>query len=77
MKKTAIVTGGTKNHFPAMAVLALNIADKCPDIADELIIFHDGISEVEQKKVQQIFPTVFIKVFPEINNANHNLINYI
>lgn len=79
MKKTAIVTGGTNNHFPAMAVLAMNIADKCPDIADELIIFHDGISEVEQKKVQQIFPTVFIKYespFQEIDNFSNEVKNY-
>lgn len=60
-KKTAIVTGGTKNQFPAMAVLALNIADKCPDIADELVIFHDGVSKEEQKKVNGIFPTRFIE----------------
>lgn len=60
MKKTALVTGGTKNQFPAMAVLALNLKDKCPNIADELVIFHDGILESEQKKVQIIFPTRFI-----------------
>lgn len=60
MKKTAIVTGGTKNQFPAMAVLALNIVDICPNIADELVVFHDGISLKQQKKVQQIFPTRFI-----------------
>lgn len=59
--KTCIVTGGSSNQFPAMAVLALNIADICPDIADELIFFHDNIPLEEQKKVQQIFPTRFIQ----------------
>lgn len=79
MKKTAIVTGGSNNQFPAMAVLAMNIADKCPDIADELIIFHDGISEVEQKKVQQIFPTVFIKYqspFENVDNFSDTVTKY-
>lgn len=71
MKKTCIVTGGTKNHFPAMAVLALNIADICPDIADELIIFHDGIPESEQKKVTSIFPTRFIEYKSPFNNCNN------
>ena len=78
-KKTAIVTGGTKNQFPAMAVLALNIADKCPDIADELVIFHDGIPEEEQKKVNQIFPTRFIEYknpFKDRNNFNETITNY-
>ena len=60
-KKTAIVTGGTKNQFPAMAVLALNIADKCPNVADELIIYHDGVPVEEQEKVKNIFPTRFIE----------------
>ena len=60
-KKTAIVTGGTKNQFPAIAVLALNIADKCPNIADELVIFHDGVSVEEQQKIKKIFPTRFIE----------------
>lgn len=60
-KKTAVVTGGTKDQVSAMAVLALNIADKCPNIADELVIYHDGISRNQQKKIQKIFPTRFIK----------------
>ncbi len=77
--KTAIVTGGTKNQFPAMAVLALNIADKCPNIADELIIFHDGISITEQQKVNKIFPTRFIEYkspFLEQNSFNNTITNY-
>lgn len=53
--KKAIVTGGTRNFFPAMAVLALNIADKCPDIADELVIYHDGVSRSQQKKSKKSF----------------------
>lgn len=79
MKKNAIVTGGTSNQFPAMAVLALNIADKCPSIADELIIFHDGIPKEEQKKVNQIFPTVFIKYenpFNEVDNFSNEVKYY-
>ncbi len=70
-KKTAIVTGGTKNQFPAMAVLALNIADKCPDIADELVIYHDGVPIEEQEKVNKIFPTRFIEYkSPFLENMN-------
>lgn len=68
-KKNAIVTGGTKDQFPAMAVLALNIADKNPNIADELIIFHDGVPLKEQEKINKIFPTRFIEYkSPFINN---------
>ena len=79
MKKTAVVTGGTRNQFPAMAVLALNLADKCHDIADELIIYHDGIPETEQQKINAIFPTRFIQYFSpfyEKDNFNNTITNY-
>lgn len=79
MKPTAIVTGGTKNMVPAMAVLALNIAEVCPDIADILVIFHDGISEKEQKKINSIFPTRFIfykSPFSNINDFSNVITNY-
>lgn len=78
-KKTAIVTGGTKNQFPAMAVLALNIADKTPGIADELVIFHDGININEQEKINKIFPTKFIEYNSPFKNKyefENNVTNY-
>lgn len=57
----AIVTGGTKNDVDAMAVLALNLKNTNKDLADELVIFHDGISAQKQKVMQQIMPIRFIK----------------
>lgn len=71
MKKSCIVTGGTKNQFPAMAVLALNIANICPTIADELIIYHDGICKSDQKKINKIFPTIFIKYKSPFHNQKN------
>ena len=59
MGKTAIVTGGTRKDVSAMGALALNIREITPDLADELIIFHDGISEKEQQIIKHIFPTKF------------------
>ena len=44
-KKTAVVTGGTSNDVPAMACLVMNIKDTNPGLADEIVIYHDGISE--------------------------------
>lgn len=79
MKKTAIVTGGTSNQYPAMAVLALNIADKCPEIADELVIFYDDIPLSQQKLINSIFPTRFIKYespFADVNNFSEAIVNY-
>ena len=79
MKKTAIVTGGTSNQYPGMAVLALNIADKCPNIADELVIFYDDIPLSQQKLINSIFPTRFIKYespFKHIDNFSNEIQNY-
>lgn len=79
MKKTAIVTGGTANQFAAMAVLALNIADKCPNVADELVIFYDDIPLSQQAKINSIYPTRFIKYdspFSHVDNFSSEILNY-
>lgn len=65
--KTAIVTGGTKKDVDAMAVLALNLQKVSPNLADELIIFHDGISAKKQELIKKIMPTRFIKYKCPIN----------
>lgn len=59
--KTAIVTGGTKKDIDAMAVLAINIKKKSPAVADEMIIFHDGVDAYTMKVMQKIMPIKFIK----------------
>ncbi|MBC5658719.1 hypothetical protein H8S44_02885 [Anaerosacchariphilus sp. NSJ-68] len=65
MKKRAIVTGGSKDQFPAIAVLIMQIANNCPDMADEIVIFHNGVEEEEQIRINKIFPCRFIEyTFP-------------
>lgn len=61
MGKTAIVTGGTHKDVPAMGTLALNIKEITPNLANELIIFHDGISKKDRQIIEGIFPTKFLK----------------
>lgn len=61
MERTVIVTGGTRKDVSAMGALALNIREMAPDLADEMIIFHDGIKHGEQEIINKIFPTKFIK----------------
>lgn len=69
--KKAIVTGGTKNLFFAMATLALNLKKTSPNICDEFVILHDGIKTTEQKKlmaaVSSNFSVRFIEYFPPAN----------
>jgi len=60
MKSRALVTGGSADMAPAMAVLAINLKQVSPNLVDELIIYHDGIDLKTQKKINSIFPCRFI-----------------
>ena len=55
------MTGGTKKDVDAMAVLLINIQDKCPNLADEAVIYHDGISKKKQLVMNKIMPVRFIR----------------
>lgn len=60
-KKTVFVTGGTANHTGAMATLLLNLRETNPHLADEVVIYHDGISKKDMKLMSHIMPIHFIK----------------
>lgn len=60
MKSKALVTGGSADMAPAMAVLAINLKQVSPNLVDELIIYHDGIDLKTQSKINSIFPCRFI-----------------
>lgn len=61
MGRTVIVTGGTRKDVAAMGTLAINIKEVIPNLADEMIIFHNGIKKKEQRIIQNIFPTSFYR----------------
>ncbi|MCQ2593882.1 MAG: hypothetical protein MJ196_01320 [Treponemataceae bacterium] len=78
-KKTAIVTGGTAKDAAAMAVLALNIKETNPNLTDEMVIFHDGISKKDQQLMQKIMPCRFIfykSPFEKPENFDKNVLEY-
>jgi FkbM family methyltransferase len=73
MKKRALVTGGTCKDIAAMAVFVVNIKKTNPNLVDEIVIFHDGVSEKDQKLMNSIFPCRFIRYeFPNYDPANFN-----
>jgi lipopolysaccharide biosynthesis glycosyltransferase len=78
MKKTVLVTGGTSNDAPAMAVLLLNLKKLNRKLTDDLIIFHDGISEHDQTIMKKILPVQFrLYKYPGNNeNFNNTVKNY-
>lgn len=59
-KNRAIVFGLTSNHIFAVGCVMQDIKRLCPDIADEVVIFHDGIEEKQKKILNSILPTRFI-----------------
>lgn len=60
MKKRALVTGGTAKDAVAIGVFVLNVKQTNPNLVDEIVIFHDGISAKDQKVMNSIFPCRFI-----------------
>lgn len=59
--KKAIITGGTRQDFEAMATLVMNIMDVMPELNADIIIFHDGISKEDRHQLTAIYPVRFIK----------------
>lgn len=59
--KNAIVMGGTHRDFDAMATLVINIMDVMPKLEADIIIFHDGISVEEQRRLNSVRPVRFVR----------------
>lgn len=74
--KRAIVTGGTRNDVAPMAVFAINIRNTNSDVFDEMVIYHDGISSKNQKLINEIFPTRFIKYDYPYQSKNDEVVSY-
>lgn len=60
-KNNAIVFGLTADHIFAVACVMLDLKRFCPDLADEIVIIHDGVGEKDQRILESILPTRFIR----------------
>jgi len=60
-KNLAIVFGITSNLTFALANVILGLKKYSPNLADEIIIYHDKIDEKDQKILNTIIPCRFIK----------------
>lgn len=60
-KELAIVFGITSNLTFALANVILGLKKHSPELADEIIVFHDDISEKDQDLIKSIFLSRFIK----------------
>lgn len=59
-KNRAIVFGLTKNYTFAIACVLLDIKRICQNAVDEIVIYHDGISEKDISLLLNILPIRFI-----------------
>ena len=60
-KNNAIVFGLTADHIFAVACVMMDLKKISPGLISEVVIFHDGVSEKDQKILDSILPTRFIK----------------
>lgn len=74
--RRALVTGGTRDDVAPMAVFAINIRNTNRELFDELVIYHDGIREKDQRLINQIFPTRFIKYEYPYKSNNDEVVSY-
>jgi hypothetical protein len=68
-KKTALVIGGTANMAFAMGTLLLSLKASNGKLTDDVIIFHNGISERDAKKLEMICPVRFIEYRPPFDKG--------
>jgi len=59
-KKVAIVFGITSNYTFALANVLIGMKKHCKPCWDDIIVYHDGINEEEQKAINSILPCKFV-----------------
>lgn len=78
-KDRAIVFAVSNNLTFSIACVLMDIKRLSPDLADEVVILHDGISNKDKKLINTILPTRFIEYempFDDISFIPDSIINY-
>ncbi len=74
--RRAIVTGGTHDDVAPIAVFAINIRNTNSHLFDEMVIFHDGIKQKDQRLINSVFPTRFVKYQYPYESRNDEVLSY-
>lgn len=61
MKKNAVAFTISSDLVFAVATLMMDLREKAPTVADEVVIFHDGVSEKDIALLNSIIPVVAIR----------------
>ncbi|MDL2266662.1 glycosyltransferase [Desulfovibrio sp. OttesenSCG-928-G15] len=68
-KNVAIVLGATSNYVSQLANVLISLHKYSPSIADDIIIYHDGIGEDKQRLLRSIgLPLIFINYTLEVRD---------
>lgn len=74
--KRVLVTGGTKDDVAPIAVFIMNISQTNSHLFDEIVVYHNGISNKDQRLINQIFKTRFIKYDYKSKSSNDEVLSY-
>lgn len=59
-KNRAVVFGLTSNHIFAVACVMMDLKRLSPELADEIVVIHDGVSARDQEILNGILPSRFV-----------------
>ncbi|MCM1219984.1 MAG: glycosyltransferase [Lachnospiraceae bacterium] len=71
-KDVAIVFGITKNYTFALANVLIGMKKHCKKFWNDIIVYHDGISEADKQALSKIVSCTFIDFVPRISTENVN-----
>lgn len=74
--RRALVTGGTRDDVAPIAVFIKNIKETNSHLFDEIVVFHDGIKDKDQKLIKSIYNTRFIEYTYRPKTKNDEVISY-
>jgi lipopolysaccharide biosynthesis glycosyltransferase len=72
-KNLAILFGITPDYSFALANVLAGLREHSPDLADDIIVHHDGISAAEQARLNAILPCTFRHYEPPVALSDHRL----
>ncbi len=70
-KKCAIVFGITNDYVFALANVLFGIKEKCTKFYDDIIVYHDGITQKDKNNLNKIIPCKFI-IYDKADNIHLN-----
>lgn len=81
-KKAVIVFGITKDYAFALANVLIGMKKHCNNFWDDIIVYHDGLSDEDMRNLSYIFPCKFIvfdtsRFSPDINKNSLNSYSYL